>query len=713
MGVRRRFRGDIQGLRAIAVLTVVAAHAGVPFVPGGFVGVDVFFVISGYLIAGLLYREVSARSTFSLTRFWSRRARRIVPAATVTLVVTVALATVWMSLVDARSVARDGIWAALFAANFRFAAADTDYFAQDSATSPLQHFWSLAVEEQFYVVWPLLLLATLAIVTAVRRRARHLAKDEYGARGPREPGPVGLPRTAIAAVLLVVVVTSFGWSVADSTANPTSAYFSPLTRAWELALGALVALVPLARTQRVGRRTSTALAVGGLAAIAVACLTFTPDVVFPGYAAALPVLGTAALLLAGSAGGEPVTHRLVDNPGTRIVGDWSYSLYLWHWPALILPGALLQRSLTPVETIVALLVATNLAGLTYRFVETPFREGRPALALPSPRTLVIYPASIALVLVTALGIFQWTGYQLGENGDNPAIAAGDGDDVRELVRASVEAAENDVAIPSDLTPDLVTVRDSIADVGDCDYSKAQEGETVLCPRGDPDGTRTVVLIGDSHARAWIPALDGITEDNGWRAFYLVKSQCNAAHVTVAALDQDVPFDACSDFHDFTQAVVDELEPDLVVVASSPPVNGLFTDDGTQVRAPGEMAGPLAEGYADLFSDLSASADRVALMRDVPRSPDDPSTCLSQRDPSLDKCMFSPDETARLLGDVAVDAAESEGAEVVDPTPWLCYEGSCPVVIGGTLSYRDNNHLTTEYAASLATPMGRALHMLRR
>ena len=705
MGVRRRFRGDIQGLRAIAVLTVVAAHAGVPFLPGGFVGVDVFFVISGYLIAGLLYREVSARSTFSLTRFWSRRARRIVPAATVTLVITVALSSLWMSLVDARSVAQDGLWAALFAANFRFAASDTDYFSQDSATSPLQHFWSLAVEEQFYVVWPLLLLLTLAVVAAVRRRAARRGGDDAA---------TGLPRAAIAVVLGTVVVASFAWSVVDSSANPTVAYFSPFTRAWELALGALVALAPLATTQRMGRRTATVLATGGLAAIVVACLTFTPDVVFPGYAAALPVLGAVALLVAGSAGEEALTHRVVDNVGMRMVGDWSYSLYLWHWPALILPQQALQRSLTPLETVIALLVAVNLAALTFRFVETPFREGRPALALPSPRTLVVYPASVALVAVVSAGVFQWTGYQLGERGDNPAIAAAPGsDEIKDLVRASVDAAENDVAIPSNLTPDLVRLRDSVADVGKCDYSKAQEGVDVLCPRGDPDGSRTVVLIGDSHARAWIPALDTITEENGWRAFYLVKSQCNAAHVTVAALDQDEPFTACSDFHDWVEQTVDELEPDLVVVASSPPVNGLFTEEGTQVKAPQAMAAPLAEGYDDLFADLSASAGRVALMRDVPRAEEDPGTCLSQRDPSLSRCMFTPDATARLLGDVAVTAAEGRSVQVVDPTPWLCYDDSCPVVIGGTLSYRDNNHLTTEYAASLATPMGRALRMLRR
>jgi hypothetical protein len=270
----------------------------------------------------------------------------------------------------------------------------------------------------------------------------------------------------------------------------------------------------------------------------------------------------------------------------------------------------------------------------------------------------------------------------------------------------VDAARDDVAVPSDLTPDLLEIRESVADVGDCDYT---EDVRELCLRGDDDGSRTLVLIGDSHARAWIPAFDGITERAGWRAYYLVKPQCTAAHVTVAPLGEDRPFTECDDFQDWVVDQVDALQPDLVVISSSPPVNGVYDGD-QRFEATDDVADLLATGYDDLFRAVEVAAERVVLLRDVPKSSDDPGTCLSQRDPSLRDCMFEPEERSRILADVAVASARAAGTEVVDPTPWLCYEGDCPVVIGGTLSYRDTDHLTAEYAASLADPLGTALGM---
>src|SRR5689334_8529052 len=197
----KELRGDIQGLRAVAVLLVIAAHAGVPFLPGGFVGVDVFYVISGYLIAGLLYREVLLTGKVSIGAFWARRARRILPAATVVTVVTVLLSLAWMSLIDARQVVLDALWASAFAANIHFAEQGVDYFSavEATSTSPLQHYWSLAVEEQFYVLWPLLLAACLGIYSVVSKgRARRVER---------------LPRSAVLTMLVVLTLASLAWSV--------------------------------------------------------------------------------------------------------------------------------------------------------------------------------------------------------------------------------------------------------------------------------------------------------------------------------------------------------------------------------------------------------------------------------------------------------------------------------------------------------------------
>jgi peptidoglycan/LPS O-acetylase OafA/YrhL len=687
------FRGDVQGLRAVAVLTVVAAHAGVPFLPGGFVGVDVFFVISGFLISGLLYGELEEHGRVSITGFWSRRARRILPAATLVLVATVAMSLVWTTLIDARDILDDALWSALFAANVHFARDGVDYFAATAGTgpSPLQHYWSLAVEEQFYVVWPVLLLAVALVVRVLTR-----------GRGR------GFPRWLVLVVLLGVSAASLAWSVRSTAESPAAAYFSTPARVWELAVGALVALaLPLAR--RLPRLLGWLLSLSGLVALGTATVVIDESTPFPGYAAALPVLGTAALLLAGSAGAHlPPVRLLLDNPVSRRIGDWSYSLYLWHWPVLVLTERNAGRPLTAVETAAVVLVVVNLAALTYRFVEEPFRRGDPARVLKARRGLALYPASLALVGAACAGAFWWTGVQAGESGDNPAITVAGVDDhdrTVALVRASVEAARAQLAIPSDLTPDLLDLRSSIADVGACDYE--DDSVRTLCPRGDVDGSRTLVMIGDSHARAWIPAVEQIASDNGWRAYYLVKPQCPAAHVSVAPLGEDVVFTGCEDFQDWVSATVADLRPDLAIVASSPPVNGVWID-GERHGDLDEVADVLEDGYDSLFDELGAAADRTVLIRDVPKAGHDPGDCLTSSKPSLLDCMFTPVERSTLLGDVAVKSALLHDADVVDPTPWLCWQDMCPVVIGGTLAYRDTDHLTTEYAAALAGALGRAL-----
>jgi len=693
-------RGDIQGLRAVAVLAVVGAHAGVPFLPGGFVGVDVFFVVSGYLIAGLTYREVQRTGRVPVAAFWARRARRILPAATLVTVVTVGVSLAWTSLLDTRDVVVDALWAAAFAANIHVARQDGAYFASDGAPSPLQHYWSLAVEEQFYLVWPLLLLACLALTRLVRR----------------SPGAgVRLPHRTVAVTLAVLVATSLAWSLHRTSTAPETAYLSTSTRVWELAAGALLALAPAAALSGLTRRALEALAVAGAALVLAACVLLTPATPFPGVAALLPVLGTVLLLAAGSVtrvpGKVPRTSRVLAAAPLRTVGDWSYSLYLWHWPALMVPTLALGRPLTGSEKPLAVLVALTLTAYSYSFVETPFRTGSPAHRMPSPRALVLYPASASLVVTAAAAAWWWTGYEGGERGEVPAITVvgatveGRPTATEALVRASVDAARRHQAVPSDLVPDLLEVRGSVADVGGCDY---EDDVGALCPRGD--GARTVVVLGDSHARAWIPAFERILEPGGWRAYYLVRPQCPAALVTVAAPGSDASFTECSDFRDWALRQVAALRPDLVVVTSSPPVNGVV-EDGERITSTARLAPLLRRGYDRLFAELARHAGEVALVRDVPKAPDDPAGCLSTGRPSLDDCLFAPVERAALLADAAVAAAEGRGIPVVDPTPWLCHEGACPAVVGRTITYRDTDHLTTEYAAGLWRDLGAALHML--
>ena len=596
------FRGDVQGLRAIAVLTVIAGHAGVPFLPGGFVGVDVFFVISGFLISQLLFREVERKGTLSIRDFYARRARRILPAATLVTIATLVASLVWLSVVDALQVVKDAVWATFFAANIRFSSVGTDYFSQEEGPSPLQHYWSLAVEEQFYLVWPLILLGC---VWLARRRAHRGG----GARVERRT----LPKLTVFWVLVALGTASFVYGVLLTDSDPTAAYFSTPARAWELALGAVTALVARRVAERLGSVQRGLIAVVGLVAIGYACAAYGSDTAFPGWPAAVPVVGSALLLLAGAGGHErePFPIRALSVRPMRVVGDWSYSLYLWHWPLLIIPERHLGHDLSVPMTVFVVALTFVLAAATYKFVETPFRN--PA-RLPRTRALSLYPASVVLVVLSSVTGSVYGHWKAGEFGDRPAITLTnfgvddesdydlDKDPTVALVQASVIAARHGMAVPSNLTPDVLTLRDDVPDVGDCDY---ETDVRTLCANGDTGAEKTIVVFGNSHGRMWIPAFERIAEHGGYRTYYLVKPNCTASLVEVGDLaNGGEQWAACSDFREWALGQIDELDPDLVAVSSSGPNPVVYDEEGNAYKAddpeydelePGRLRGPLRPG----------------------------------------------------------------------------------------------------------------------
>ena len=692
-----RFRADIQGLRAIAVLVVIADHAGIGPLHGGFVGVDVFFVISGFLISSLLFGEVARSGTLSITGFYARRARRILPAATLVTLVTLATSVALLSLIEARQVARDSLWVTFFAGNVHFASLGTDYFSKDEPPSPLQHYWSLSVEEQFYVVWPLLLLVSVWLVSRLVPDVRRVRL---------------LRRGVLLPLLVVGCALSLGYSIAHTASAPTSAYFSTATRAWELAIGALVALVAPWFATRFGAGLRTALLAGGFAAVSAACLLYSPETPFPGSAALLPVLGAAALLLAGTSTSPTLSHRLLGVRPLRVVGDWSYSLYLWHWPVLII-ATRLTGPLTTTQTAMALALVFALSAASYTWVETPFRTGR---RLTPRRSLLLYPVSVALVAGGFAASHGVTAWELERGGDRPAISLGDfgvahesrieldRDPALALVQASVIAARHDMAIPSELTPNPLTLRGDNPDVSDCDY---YAGSTDLCPRGDQTAGRSIVVVGDSHGRMWIPAIEQIGTEQGWTVYFLVKPHCTAAYVSIDHAGDRKPWPECTDFHDWTREQIAALDPDLVVVASSMFNKTLFVGD-EKVTGDDRIAELTGGGFEDLFRVLRPLTDRLVLIRDVPMGPRDPSTCLTTEGNDLGDCLFRPAARSTAIANESVAAAERVGVDVVDPTPWICWGGACPLVIGSTVTYRDIDHLSSTFVATLTDRLAAAL-----
>ncbi|MCH1866475.1 acyltransferase family protein [Nocardioides sp. CFH 31398] len=682
-----RFRPDIQGLRAVAVVLVALDHARVGPFSGGFVGVDVFFVVSGFLITGLLLAEIDRTGRLSLLDFYARRARRILPAACLVLVATSVACYLVLSGPDTIRVLGDVLWAAFFLANVKFAADETDYWAQDVGASPIQHFWSLAVEEQFYLGLPLLLLG-LAVL------ARHL----------------GTRRSLVPATIAVACVASFAYGVALTASDPLAAYFSTPARIWELGLGAGLA----ATAVHVRRLPAAVLGVAawvGVAMIAVSALAYGDGTAFPGVPALLPVVGSVLVLAGGLRDVGWGAQSFLSWRPMGWIGDRSYSLYLWHWPALVVVAEV-WRTPSGLSGLAVLAVALLLSDLTYRFVENPFRTG--TFVAPRSRGLLLYPVTAALVAVTAWGVNAQVVAEL--NRPEPPVAVADYADEANLserpevalVQASVLAAEDARPVPQPLQPDPLSLVDRdepvAADLGECEYFGMPE-EMPLCPRGDPDGERTMVLLGDSHMRHWIPAIEPIAREQGYRAYFFVYQGCTPALVTPITPLKDQPDTDCDAFHTWSQEQIAELRPDLVFMSTDTQFEYL-DEDGERTGDNREIAGLIEQGMVDRIDAVEPYAGRIVVIGDVPRLAFDP-TVIAERGATLADGLSDPQPRSMLMRRAVRDAAQATGVDYVDPKRWFCAFDKCPVVVGDYLTRRDRGHMTLEYSESLTKPLARA------
>src|SRR3954453_15386054 len=698
------FRQDIQGLRALAVLLVILDHAEIGPFHGGFVGVDVFFVISGFLITGLRARAAEPPGRAPRMGSPPRRARRILPAATLVIFATVAASIIILSAVEANGVIEDAVWATFFAANFKFAKDGTDYFQNDTPPSPLQHYWSLAVEEQFYVVWPLLVLL-LCLYAAWRARR---------SAGQRSLGP--RVRDLGVSPLVVIIGISFAFSVSYSTTDPVSAYFSPFTRAWELGIGALAACLST-RLILLKPAVQAVLSWGGLAAVAVASLVFDGTTVFPGYAAALPVVGTAAMLAGGlpSARGGP--QSLLSVRPVRALGGWSYSPYLWHWPALIIVSEA-WRPATGWRGALVIAAVVPLSALTYHYVENPVRRAQ-VFKGRRLRGVLLYPAVVVLTLPMLAAANTVVTDEL--NGGGPPITAssfGQGKDTTNpgfsqdqggaLVQASVKAAQNRYEVPADLKPSLLDLSTDIPDLGKCQYFEINN-DRPLCPRGDPDGDKTLVLIGDSHPRQWVPALDVLAKEYGYTAYYLIREGCPSSDVTPWMVHGG-PSTDCQAFQDWARQQVAELQPDVVLLGSEANRRGFTGDDGKLVDDHAEMATMYKEGMEREIDYLSPDAGRVIVVGDPPAVVEHPGRCLSERGATLKSCLSKEDPESLTFINSLRQAAAAEGVQFVETAAWFCADGLCPSVVGDYIAHRDRTHVSESYAGYLTDELEQQIHL---
>ncbi|MFI7006820.1 acyltransferase family protein [Streptomyces sp. NPDC050145] len=681
-------RADIQGLRAVAVGLVVLAHAGVRQFGGGYVGVDVFFVISGFLITSLLVRELDRDGRISIRRFYARRALRLLPAATLVGVATLAGAYLFLSKARFTEYVGDAVASGLYAVNLRLAASGTDYLRATAPPSPFQHFWSLAVEEQFYVVWPLVLAAVYATVRTATRSGR-------------APGRAVRAGAAIAGA--VVLAASLALGIATTGSAPSWAYFGTHTRAWELAAGALLALALSARpVRRLPAPLAGLLSWAGLAAIVGSALVFDDATPFPGYAALVPVTGTVLVLAGGTVPTRFGAELLLRRRLLTGIGGVSYGWYLWHWPLLVIVPVALDRPDAGVPARLAVCaLGLGLAVLTLRLVENPVRfaaafRDRPRRALTLGAALTAGTAAVALLA----GLVPPA---IDSGRPAPRLAARlDAAPDPAAALADLLAAPNEV-VPANLSPALTHIKDRRSAVyrDGCHVNPGVTAVPGPCAYGDPAAATTVVLFGDSHAAQWFPALERLAHERHWRLVSLTKASCKIADVTI--VNGGGPYTACDTWRARALDRIARLRPRLVIASSS--------ESGDPVRP--AAAGPVAQwtaGYARTYRALRATGARVVALQDTPWPASDAVDCASIHPLDLGRCASTPARAAKDPRKTAAvrAAARATGATLVDPRPWVCAPRVCPVLVADTLVYRDDGHLADAYARALAPVLGARL-----
>jgi len=599
---------QIQGLRAVAALLVTIFHARL--VPGGFIGVDIFYVISGYLITGLIIREIDKTGRLDLSAFYQRRIKRLLPTSVFVLFVTAIVGLFVLPAITRDELGRDLFAAAAYISNYLFAWWENDYQNLDATPSPFIHYWSLAVEEQFYVVWPIFILVL----------------SRFGKR-------------AILNGVAIVTVLSLLLSVYITAVAPIWAFYSLPTRAWELGIGALLLFIP---DKYLRNRYFPWL---GALGIAIATFNFNESTAFPGIKAVLPVLGTAILI-----GTIPVWPRFFNDLSNNRLMQWlgaiSYPLYLWHWPALVLPSSALGRPLRIRETVLCVLLTIFLAHCTSKFIEQPLRHRN----FPAKKIYGFLAITTAGSLFAGVAIASTASSVININGTSYSF------DLRKVVAKPAVYG---------------------------DGCHVNYGETVSgdCTYGEIGSATKVVLYGDSHAAQWFPALEKMAREKGFELTSLTKSACSS--VDSPRADQGAYKNSeCEKWRENSIQRIQKMKPAAVIVSNFQ----YFTEPGGY----SSRAQWWNEGQRRLLADLQGSSNNLIYISDTPHPLRDIPNCLATR--NIEDC-----NTTEKTPNVVIN-----GFKKIDPTTWLCAK-ICPPIKDGYVVYRDASHISLDAALAL-TPL---------
>ncbi|MFC9836874.1 acyltransferase family protein [Rhodococcus sp. NPDC127530] len=694
-------RLDIQGLRMVAVMLVVLDHL-FAWPRGGFIGVDVFFVISGFLITGSLMHTFEKTGRISFPSFYRRRIRRIVPAATLVLVVTVVAAYALFSESRFKSTALDAVSGFFFVSNWRFGLEGTDYFTAEGPVSPLQHYWSLSVEEQFYFVWPAVILAIGLVVS-------------------RNAWSKKIRLALSAGVMGVAVAGSFTYSVIDTASNPTWAYFSTFTRVWELGVGALMAIT-ISYFDRIPDKLRPVIAWSGLAAILVGAFAITEEGGgFPAPWAAVPVVG-AALIIGAGVSGQHRFLQILTNRVSTYVGDISYSLYLWHWPVIIMLGVLMDRGTYYFATALFLMFGLSIA--SYHFFENPIRasnwlgsraEARDRKVLDVSRwrlpTLRMSESNQtiglgSLVLITAgLVVYGLTPVAAPATPPLAVSAEAQSSATQEEAVGPAQAKLTQEIISAvqatswtELTPSMdeaISGPQASDEFAPCGQPKRLSAED--CTWGAPTAPKTIVLLGDSVAMTYVEPLTQFAESSSGEWKVRVEAMFGCQFVDVARNGtKDAAIDAaCPGHKDQVINMVNEIRPDVVMIANS----YTSTDAATWTEGLDRLVGRFSANIGKLVMLSAPPAD--INIGDCYNRVNMPADCLSK-------------VTTRWSNRAAVEDnySHTRGGMFIDSRRWFCTsDGHCPSFVGTIPVKRDEAHMTPAYGSLISPAFAETLRSI--
>ncbi|WP_461666451.1 acyltransferase family protein [Gordonia sputi] len=697
---KRQFFDDIAGLRGIAVLVVVAFHSRIPFIPGGFVGVDIFFVISGFLITRQLVNEFEQTKTVSFKGFYARRCRRIIPAASLVIVVSLVAAIITMPLLKVFKQSLDLLAAAANVANWHFIAQNADYLSGAIDGSLATHFWSLSIEEQIYLGWPLVIFAAAVVVTRTALRRRVSA------------------RISIGVVVGVITVVSLVWCIQTTAVDPAYAYMATQTRIWQFGVGALIAVAApwLTRAPAAGRACRDHPAAGraapaagraapaagraapaagracrdhlavrivavvlgwaGLAGIAAACVLIDSRTPYPGTAALLPTLSAALVIVSGQLAGTglPLVGSLLSLAPLRFLGRVSYSWYLWHWPVLVIFEA--QTGIRSWQ----ILVAVSVGSLAIATLSTLYFE-EPIIANAELRRNASASISVGVTgLVVALSVAMTSGVLVvkAASRDTVAHASLSYDAVFGQARS---------AMSGPVTPNPFQAYDDRPSPTECLVPVGQQAPTRSCVFGRAGGI-PVVLFGDSHAEQWSEAIRSIGDAHGWQIHQFTKAACPAQDLTPRPRQQD-PFNKqdCLDWRTSSVAAIDQLRPKIIVVSSL----STYVPDYASSQ----------EAWNRTLARLRATGARLVYIEDTPYPGFQIADCMSGALDNWHRCDFGLDGFTRI--EPILDAqARGQDSDItsIGVNDLLCEANTCFPARNKIMFYRDDSHLTNTAATVL-------------